>query len=71
MRRVGVVVALLGAECGSQSEVPARASAAATLGNIFSFGAAVATCHLDANSLRLTTPRPKSDQALLSAEGLE
>jgi hypothetical protein len=48
-----------------------RRGDATSLGRILSFGANVATCYLDGNALRRATPRPKSDSALLDAEGLE
>ena len=48
-----------------------RRGDATSLGRILSFGANVATCHLDGNVLQRTTPRPKSDAALLDTEGLE
>jgi hypothetical protein len=48
-----------------------RRGDATSLGRILSFGANVATCRLDGNVLHRATLRPKSDAALLDAEGLE
>ena len=48
-----------------------RRGDATSLGRILSFGPTVATCHLEGNALQRTTPRPKSEEALLSSEGLE